>query len=83
MPSTLPDSIMQWVRYTLIAGFSFMAGKGYALDAGTQTLLLQLAPILLTGVWGWYVKKGTVSVPAEVAKPNDVVSPVTGTSVNK
>lgn len=78
MPSTLPDSIMQQLRYGLIAVFAFLAGKGYSLDASTQTLILTLAPIAVTAFWGWYVKKGTVSVAAEVAKPADVVSPVTG-----
>lgn len=78
MPSTIPDSVTQQLRYALIAVFAFLAGKGYTLDASTQTLILTVAPIFATAIWGWYVKKGTVSVPAEAAKPADVVSPVTG-----
>lgn len=78
MPSTLPDLITQNIRYAIILACGYFAGHGVAIDAGTQQLLISLGIGLATAGWGWYVKKGTVSVPAEVARPSQVVSPVTG-----
>lgn len=74
------DSVWQIVRYLLIAGFSFLTGKGYITAENAEAVIGAIGTIGAV-VWGLYVKSGTKAVPAAVAERRDVptVSAATGT----
>lgn len=80
------DQVWQSVRYLLIAGGAYMAGRG-KISADQVVPLVDgimqvggLAIALGTAVWGLYVKFRTRAVPEKTASRPDVptVSPVTG-----
>lgn len=76
------DRIWQILRYVLIAGGSFLVGKGYIDAAGVETIVGAIGAIG-TVVWGLYVKTGTAAVPIATAERKDVptVSGATGATV--
>lgn len=73
------DTIWQIARYLLIAGGSFMVGKGWIDTAGVETIVGAIGTIGSI-VWGIYVKSGTSAVPDATAARADVpvVSGATG-----
>ena len=74
------DTIWQIARYLLIAGGSFLIGKGWIDTAGVEAIVGAIGTIGSI-VWGLYVKTGTTAVPDAVAARADVptVSAATGT----
>lgn len=73
------DTIWQILRYLLIAGGSFLVGKGYITSENVEVIVGAIGAIG-TVVWGIYVKSGTKAVPAATAARPDVptVSGATG-----
>lgn len=76
------DTVWQILRYLLIAGGSFLVGKGYISTEQVETIVGGLGTIAAV-LWGIYVKSGTTAVPDTVAARPDIptVSAATG-SVN-
>lgn len=74
------DMVWQILRYILIAGGSFLVGKGYVTAENVETVVGAIGAIG-TVLWGLYVKTGTKAVPAATAERPDVptVSAATGT----
>ena len=74
------DTIWQIARYILIAGGSFLVGKGYISAENVETIVGAIGSVGAI-LWGLYVKKGTTAVPNEVAARSDIptVSAATGT----
>jgi hypothetical protein len=85
----MSDSIWMIIRYLLISGGAFVAGKGYVTMDQVNSLIENLPAVIGavtaagTALWGLYVKWNTRSVPAKTAARVDVptVSPVTGTVI--
>lgn len=73
------DTIWQIVRYILIAGGSFLVGKGWITAENVESIVGAIGTIGAV-LWGIYVKAGTKAVPAETAARADVptVSAATG-----
>lgn len=82
----MTDQVWQSVRYVLIGGGAFLAGRGKIDPAQVAPLADQIITIgsgavsLAAAIWGLYVKWQTATVPAETAKRPDVpvVSSATG-----
>ena len=82
----MSDELWQILRYILLIGGGFFAGKGWVTMDQVHTLIDNLPGIIGsltatgTAIWGLYVKFGTKSVPAATAARSDVptVSTVTG-----
>ncbi len=76
------DMIWQILRYALLAGFGWLANKGYG-DAATWNTVVGAIGAIFTAGWGIYVKMGTKAVPVAVANRPEIptVSAATG-SVN-
>ncbi len=82
----MTDQLWQTVRYVLIALGMFLAGRGIIPAdhvAGLVDSIINVGPGLIAlgaAIWGLFVKKGTATVPAEVAARSDVptVSAATG-----
>lgn len=80
------DQIWQSVRYVLIGGGAFLAGRGKIDPAQVVPLADQIITIgsgavsLAAAAWGLYVKFRTATVPVETAARPDVpvVSSATG-----
>lgn len=80
------DQAWQAIRYVLIAGGGFIAGKFNVpisdVPSYADTIIQVLGLLISAGsaAWGLYVKFSTRSVPATTAARADVptVSPVTG-----
>jgi hypothetical protein len=73
------DTVWQIVRYVLIAGGSFIVGKGYITEAQALEIIGAIGSV--GGViWGLFVKSGTTAVPDNVATRADIptVSGATG-----
>jgi hypothetical protein len=72
------DQVWQSIRYLLIAGGMFMAGKGSVDMSQVPSLVDALMQVggaavsLGTAAWGFYVKYKTRAVPASVAARIDV-----------
>lgn len=84
--ASIQDTIWQTVRYVLIAGGMYLAGKG-KIDpsqvASTADSIIQIGGSIVsvgTMIWGLVIKWKTVPVPASVGARPDVptTSPVTG-----
>jgi hypothetical protein len=82
------DQLWMTIRYLMIAGGGYLAGKGYLRheDVGPiSDALITLAPFALSlgaAVWGFFVRHNTVIIPAAEVKPGQsVVDAGTGTSV--
>lgn len=60
------DTIWQILRYALIAGGSFVVGKGWVTEEQVATIIGAIGSIGAI-LWGLYVKAGTKAVPAAVA----------------
>lgn len=73
----MPDSVAAVVRYILIAGGTWVAAKYGITDLNVEGLAGAVLTVL-TVVWGVFVKKGTVAVPAGSVPVSKTVSPVTG-----
>ena len=73
------DMAMQLIRYALLTIGPAIISKGIATDEQWQAVVGAVI-VVATWAWGIYVKKGTTSVPDNVAARPDVptVSPVTG-----
>lgn len=73
------DTIWQIIRYLLIAGGSFLVGKGYVSAENVEQLIGAIGSIGAI-LWGLYVKFGTTAVPNATADRVDVptVSGATG-----
>lgn len=73
------DTIWQIVRYLLIAGGSFLVGKGYISAENVEAIIGGIGSIGAI-LWGLYVKFDTKAVPVETANRSDVhtVSGATG-----
>lgn len=73
------DTIWQILRYILIAGGSFLAGKGYITAENSEAIIGAIGTVGSI-IWGLYVKSGTKAVPVETAARSDVqtVSGATG-----
>lgn len=73
------DTVWQILRYLLIAGGSFLVGKGYISAEQVETIVGGLGTIGAV-LWGIYVKSGTTAVPDTVAARPDIptVSAATG-----
>ncbi len=82
----MSDQLWQTIRYVLLIGGGFMAGRGWVTMDQVNTLIDNLPGIIgavtsaATAIWGLYVKFGTKSVPAATAARSDVptVSSATG-----
>lgn len=80
------EQFWQVLRYVLIGGGAFLAGRGKIDPTQVAPLADQLIQLLsgaislATVAWGLYVKFRTVAVPVETAARPDVptVSPATG-----
>lgn len=80
------DEVWQIIRYVLIAGGMFFAGRGWVTMDQVNGIVAALPELiggvvsLGTMVWGLYIKYGTRAVPAATAARSDVptVSPATG-----
>lgn len=74
------DIVWQILRYLLIAGGSFLVGKGYITSENVDTVVGAIGSIGAV-LWGIYVKTGTKAVPVATAARADVptVSGATGT----
>jgi hypothetical protein len=80
------DQMWQSIRYMLIAGGSFAAGRGKISPEQVLPLVDQVMQVggavvaAGTAAWGLYVKFRTRAVPIKTAERRDVptVSPVTG-----
>lgn len=77
------DTLWQILRYLLIAGGSFLVGKGYITEENVNTLIGAIGSIGAV-LWGIYVKAGTKAVPTATAARPDVptVSAATGAVQN-
>lgn len=83
------ESIWQAIRYILIGGGAFLAGRGKIDPTQVPALADQFITVAsglvsaVSAVWGFYIKFRTVSVPAATAARPDVptISPVTGAVV--
>lgn len=73
------DTVWQILRYVLIAGGSWAAGKGWVTSDQVTQVVGALGALFTVG-WGIYVKKGTTAVPNATAARKDVptVSAATG-----
>lgn len=73
------DTIWQIARYILIAGGSFLVGKGYISAENVETIVGAIGSVGAI-LWGLFVKSGTTAVPNAVAARADVptVSAATG-----
>lgn len=73
------DTIWQIARYILIAGGSFLVGKGYITAENVDTIVGAIGSVGAI-LWGLFVKSGTTAVPNSVAARPDVptVSGATG-----
>lgn len=73
------DTVWQILRYLLIAGGSFLVGKGYISAEQVETIVGGIGTIGAV-LWGIYVKTGTTAVPDAVAARPDIptVSAATG-----
>lgn len=80
------DELWTVIRYALIGGGGFLAGKGYG-TAEQFTALANDLPSVISGVtavgsaiWGLYVRWNTRAVPAVTAARVDVptINPITG-----
>jgi hypothetical protein len=73
------DTIWQIARYILIAGGSFLVGKGYISAENVETIVGAIGSVGAI-LWGIFVKAGTTAVPNAVAARSDVptVSGATG-----
>lgn len=73
------DTIWQIARYILIAGGSFLVGKGYISAENVETIVGAIGSVGAI-LWGLFVKSGTTAVPNAVAARADVptVSGATG-----
>lgn len=73
------DSMWQILRYILIAGGSFLVGKGYITTENVETIIGAIGSVGAI-LWGLYVKAGTKSVSVATAARSDVptVSGATG-----
>lgn len=82
----MSDQVWQSVRYALIGGGAFLAGRGKIDPAQVAPLADQIMTIgsgavaLGGAIWGLYVKWKTATVPADTAARPDVpvVSSATG-----
>lgn len=84
------DQLWMTVRYLMIAGGGFLAGKGYLRheDIGPiSDAIITLAPFALSlggAVWGFIIRHNTVTVPTSEVKPGqNVVDPGTGSVTPK
>lgn len=75
------DSVWQIARYLLIAGFSFLTGKGYITAENAESVIGAIGTIGAI-VWGIWVKWNTSTVTSATAERVDVptVSAATGTT---
>lgn len=73
------DTIWQILRYVLIAGGSFVVGKGWVTTEQAEMIIGAIGSIGAI-LWGLYVKFGTKAVPQKTADRVDVptVSSATG-----
>ena len=73
------DMAMQLIRYALLTFGPIVIAKGWASETQWATVVGAIM-VVATWAWGIYVKKGTTSVPDNVAERADVptVSPITG-----
>ena len=80
------DVVWTVVRYVLIAGGAFLAGRGFVKPEEVAPLVDALVPALsglvasLTALWGVYIRINTKSVSNATGARLDVstLSPVTG-----
>ena len=80
------ETVWQTLRYVLIGGGAFLAGRGKIDPAQVAPMADQIISILSGAVslgaaaWGFYVKFRTVAVPAATGARVDVptISPATG-----
>lgn len=87
MAEIMNDQFWQSIRYVLIGGGAFLAGRGKIDATQVVTLVDQIITIasgavsLGAAAWGLYVKFRTATVPADTAARPDVpvVSSATGT----
>jgi hypothetical protein len=85
----MTDQAWMTIRYLLIAGGAFLAGKGYVtMDQVTDFIdkiptFVAAATAIGTAGWGLYVKWNTRSVPAVTAARVDVptINPATGATI--
>lgn len=75
------DMVWQIVRYILIAGFSFLTGKGYISAENAEAVIGAIGTIGAV-LWGLYVKSGTKAVALTDTERFDLptVSAATGTT---
>lgn len=82
----MTDQFWQFIRYVLLLGGGYLAGRGLIPAdqvAGLVDQIINIGPALIAlgaAIWGLVVKKGTATVPASVAARSDVptVSAATG-----
>lgn len=82
----MSDQVWQTVRYVLIGGGAYLAGRGKIDPAQVAPMADQIITVasgaasLGAAVWGLYVKWQTATVPADTAARPDVpvVSSATG-----
>lgn len=65
------DNVWTIVRYLLIAGGSFLVGKGYVSEAQATEIIGAIGSIGAI-LWGMWVKWGTTPVMAKTAARIDV-----------
>lgn len=75
----IPDSVAAILRYALIAAGTWVATKYGITDLNVEGLAGAVLTVL-TVIWGVFVKKGTVAIPADSIKTTQSpVSSITGT----
>lgn len=75
------DTAWMVIRYLLIAGFSFLASRGYMTEEQGQTIVGAVGTIIPI-LWGIFVKSGTVPVKASIVERQHLphVSSATGST---
>lgn len=81
------DQLWMTIRYLMIAGGGYLAGRGYLRNEDVSPIVdavLTLAPFVISlagAAWGYMVRHNTVLVPKpEVLPGQPVVNPLTGSA---
>lgn len=78
------DTVWQIIRYALIAGGGFFAGKGYITQEQLQAVI-GFAAVVVPAAWGLWVKWNTSPVLDKIVEARNVpvVNSATGTGGSK